>query len=191
MDSMTLIILSACAYVVGAIPVGYVIARWGGIDNIFEYGSGSMGATNVGRSLGWLFFFMVLLGDTCKAYGMMIIAQWYTAEFVPLFCVAGGLMLGNSYSLFTKGRGGKGVATLYGIILSMCSSIIIGMFTALWLWGLIKTKKAGRASLIAVSLLPFICWAYRYNGLFFIPLSIFILFRHKAHVIEFLQQINR
>src|SRR6266436_6975727 len=72
------------SYLIGAIPFGYLIARWRGVD-IFQAGSGNVGATNVGRVLGWRFGILVFVLDFAKGAlptGAASIAggQWLAAS---------------------------------------------------------------------------------------------------------------
>src|SRR2546425_6951270 len=109
------------AYLVGAIPFGYLIARWRGVD-IFQHGSGNIGATNVGRILGKRFGILVFLLDFAKgalptAAGLAL-AQWLEIEPPSIVGVAAGLaaFVGHLFPVYLGFRGGKGVATGAGIV---------------------------------------------------------------------------
>jgi len=110
------------AYLIGSIPFGLFVARWfGGID-IRRVGSGNIGATNVGRALGFRFFVAVFLLDFLK--GMIP-----TQELPRLAARVSGLalpdlpvglaiaaILGHNFPIYLKFRGGKGVATSLGAV---------------------------------------------------------------------------
>ncbi len=183
---VTVILLCIAAYCVGALPIGYFIARACGIGNIYEHGSGTMGATNVARVLGIPYFFLVLFFDVLKAYYMLRIAHNYECGLLSLFCIAASLLIGNSFSIFVGGHGGKGVATLFGILLAYAPAVA-GLFMLLWFLLVVWVQRPGFASVGSLVLLPFICWIVGYNGLFFVPLALFVLFRHRSHLVILLR----
>ena len=105
----------AASYLVGSIPFGYVAGRvQKGID-VRDYGSGATGATNVMRTLGKGAFVAVLLGDTLKGYAPVLVT-WHLFHSHDLQ-VASGLaaVLGHDFPLYIGFRGGRGVATSFGV----------------------------------------------------------------------------
>src|SRR5438094_5459757 len=102
------------SYLVGAVPFGYAVARWRGVD-IFQHGSGNIGATNVGRILGRRFGILVFLLDFAK--GALPTALALAAadalgiEPPSVLGVAAGLaaFLGHLYPVYLGFRGAKGV----------------------------------------------------------------------------------
>ena len=123
------------AYLIGAIPFGYLIARAvRGID-IRTVGSGNIGATNVGRVLGRRFFFIVLALDSMKgllpAIGLPWLVGRLTGQFPVDLPVLVGLaaILGHTFPVYLTFRGGKGVATSLGVVLALdpasCAAAIL------------------------------------------------------------------
>lgn len=123
-------------YLIGSVPWAVIVAKRSGVD-IFSVGSGNPGATNVLRTLGKLSGYLVFFLDFLK--GVLAVC-WFQ---IPLFSFSGdsslalwGLpaaVLGHTYPLFTKFRGGKGVATAMGGLLAlMPACLLIGLFV----WGL-------------------------------------------------------
>jgi acyl-phosphate glycerol 3-phosphate acyltransferase len=113
------------AYLIGAIPFGLLIARAvKGID-IRTVGSGNLGATNVGRVLGRRYFFIVLALDLAKGLLPTIGLPWLVgrlAGVVPVdlpVLVALAAILGHTFPVYLKFRGGKGVATSLGVVLAL------------------------------------------------------------------------
>src|ERR1700730_10712106 len=102
------------AYLVGAIPTGYIIAKLKGISDIRQHGSGNIGATNISRVLGKHYFFLIFFLDAGKAYLFLQLIKPYF-DFSYLCFFAGILLFGNGYSIFLRGTGGKGGATLCGL----------------------------------------------------------------------------
>src|SRR5690348_15473304 len=108
------LLTGTAAYLVGAIPTGYLIAKLKGITDIRQHGSGNIGATNVSRILGKHYFFLIFFLDAGKAY-LFIHALKAHFSFNYLCIFASIVLVGNGYSIFLRGSGGKGVATLFGL----------------------------------------------------------------------------
>ena len=113
------------AYLLGSIPFGLLIARWFGKVDIRTVGSGNIGATNVGRVLGFRFFVVVFLLDFLKGFlptlSLPILARRATGLGLPDLpvLVAVGAILGHNFPAFLKFRGGKGVATSLGSVFAL------------------------------------------------------------------------
>ena len=113
------------AYLLGAIPFGYIITRAAkGID-IRTVGSGNIGATNVGRVLGRRYFFLVLALDLLKGWIPTLGFPWLLRRsfgFVPVdlpVLIGLAAILGHTFPIYLRFRGGKGVATSLGVILAL------------------------------------------------------------------------
>ena len=107
------------AYLVGAIPIGYIVARLAGGIDIRSAGSGTIGATNVLRTLGKLPAVATLLGDIAK--GMAAVAVVRLIDPAPPWPAAAAVLaiVGNCWPVFLRFRGGKGVATGFGAFLAL------------------------------------------------------------------------
>src|SRR3989337_2711884 len=115
------------AYLIGSIPTGYLITRYVRGNDIRRFGSGNIGATNVARFLGLKYFFLVFFIDACKAYTYLV---WCACMGLPqevVFFAAISLLIGNSCSAFLQGSGGKGVATIVGILFVVHPLVFLGM----------------------------------------------------------------
>jgi acyl phosphate:glycerol-3-phosphate acyltransferase len=108
------------AYLIGAIPIGWLVARAFGVGDIRRQGSGNIGATNVLRTLGWLPAILTLLGDVAKGYGAVALAARLAGgDQAPVAAAAVAAVAGNCWSVFLGFRGGKGVATGLGALLRL------------------------------------------------------------------------
>lgn len=108
------------AYLIGAIPVGWLVARAFGVGDIRRHGSGTIGATNVLRTLGRLPAIVTLLGDVAKGCLAVMLAErlaWPAP--IPIALAAVAAVAGNCWSVFLGFRGGKGVATGLGALLPL------------------------------------------------------------------------
>lgn len=109
----------AIGYLVGSIPTGLIVGRVvRGID-IREFGSGKTGATNVMRTVGARWGVVALIGDLGKGALPVLLARAVSDE--PWVMVAAGLAaaVGHDWPVFAGFRGGRGVATSYGVLLPM------------------------------------------------------------------------
>ena len=119
-------VLCAAAYVAGSIPFGMVLARAKGID-LRQIGSGNIGATNVARAMGKTWAIAVLAADAAKGF----VPVWLGRRFgLPSWAIAGAggaAIIGHMFTVFLRGRGGKGVATSLGVALALSPvSALIG-----------------------------------------------------------------
>ena len=117
---MTLLAAVGLAYLVGAIPVGYLVGRAFGIGDIRRHGSGTIGATNVLRTAGKLPAGLTLVGDIVKGAAAVALSRALAAgdERVAAACAVAAIV-GNCWSVFLRFRGGKGVATGLGAFLAL------------------------------------------------------------------------
>ena len=138
MDFLDFIIVAATGYLLGAIPFAVIIARFCGV-NIFKVGSGNPGATNVKRSCGKWAGNICFILDAAKGF---LATFWvFHSEFFGIqlsdpqsLCYVGlvSAIIGHSFSVFIKFRGGKGVATSIGGLLAvMWAAILIALIV--WL----------------------------------------------------------
>jgi glycerol-3-phosphate acyltransferase PlsY len=108
------------AYLVGAVPIGWLVARAFGVTDIRRHGSGNIGATNVLRTLGRLPAIVTLLGDVAKGYVAVAVAARLSAGDPHAVAVAAvAAVVGNCWSVFLGFRGGKGGATGLGALLRL------------------------------------------------------------------------
>jgi glycerol-3-phosphate acyltransferase PlsY len=126
---MTIIFLTIVAYLFGAVPFGLLVARSRGVD-IREKGSGNIGATNVFRVIGkgWGIFTLVL--DALKGF---IPAFFFPmlGNVDPVYGVLFGFaaILGHTFPIYLKFKGGKGVATSAGVLLGVAPVAVgVGLF---------------------------------------------------------------
>jgi len=170
------------AYLIGSIPTGYIIARLKGIKDIRQHGSGNIGATNVSRVLGIQYFFLIFFLDVAKAFLFMhYIKPYFPAEY--LYCFAGIFLLGNTCSFFLRGTGGKGVATLCGVLCAL-NLTAIGFSLAVWCVSMAIVKTVGIASVIAAASLPIYACALQ-DGVFMLfsfVVSAWIIWLHRSNI---------
>ena len=104
--------LIACAYLVGSLPIGWLVCRFGFKINILDHGSGRSGTTNVYRTVGGGAALIAFVGDLLKGFVPALVARFLFSEFplVPML-VAIIATVGHNWSIFLKFKGGRGIAT--------------------------------------------------------------------------------
>jgi glycerol-3-phosphate acyltransferase PlsY len=141
------------AYLIGAIPVGFLVARAAGSTDIRRAGSGTIGATNVLRTLGVGPAVLTLVGDIVKGYLAMSAARAIGPE--PWAASAGAVaaVAGNCWPVFLRFRGGKGVATGLGAFLALVPWAVAPA-AGLWIVVTTLTRYVSLASIVACVSLP-------------------------------------
>ena len=141
------------AYLIGAIPVGFLVARAAGSADIRRAGSGSIGATNVLRTLGVLPAVLTLVGDIVKGYLAVTAARAIGTEAWAAAAGAVAAVTVNCWPVFLAFRGGKGVATGLGAFLALIPWAIAPA-AALWIVVTAISRYVSLASIVACVSLP-------------------------------------
>ncbi len=149
MNFLELAAVVTASYLIGSIPVGYLTVRlMRGID-IRDHGSGMIGATNVLRVLGRGPFIVVMILDAAKGY-VPTIVTWYIFGTHDLQVAAGiAAVLGHDFPIFIRFRGGRGVATSFGVYAALALPLAVGMF-ALGLFILLALRYMSVMSMVIV-----------------------------------------
>ena len=137
-------------YIVGSIPFGLMISFLGYDVDIRQVGSKNIGMTNVQRTIGTKAALLTLLGDVGK--GWMMVTFSPEKDLKSLMWVGIAVLLGHCYSVFLQGKGGKGVATALGVMLSLSFGIAM-ICLCVWLGIKSAFKKSSLASLVAMATL--------------------------------------
>ena len=152
---MNWLLVAVCAYFLGAIPFGYMVGKFLGVD-IRQHGSGNVGFTNVWRTLGIGPAAVVLAGDLGKGWLSAFIGFRLAGEMGALL---GGLLaiIGHTLSCFIHFKGGKGVATGAGVLLYMSPVTFLVCLVVLVMLGLI-TRYMSLGSICAAWLAPLVLY---------------------------------
>ncbi len=185
---ITLLIILFFAYLVGAIPTGYIIARNSGISDIRTQGSGNIGATNVARVLGIKYFFLVFSLDGAKAFLFLKLLAYAGLSDLMMVCAAGALLVGNGFSVFLHFSGGKGVATVVGILAALAPHLLL-LVALPWSVLILLTKTMGVACVGAALSLPFLSLLVHDEPLVFygtLGAAFWIFLRHMPNMRDYL-----
>ncbi len=187
------VLLIIAAYLIGSVPSAVWIGRlFYGVD-VREHGSGNAGFSNMVRVLGWRAGLPVFLLDAIKGYVAVTfirVTQFYipgTAEFVSFqLLLAAAAVLGHIFPIYVGFRGGKGVATLLGILLAIQpvpTLICIGIFFLVFF----TTRYVSLSSMIAgISFPVLIIFVFRTTIssliIFSMIFSILLLLTHQKNI---------
>src|SRR5215213_2240541 len=129
---------AALGYLLGPIPFGLVLTRLAGKGDVRNIGSGNIGATNVLRTGSKWLAALTLLLDCLKATAAVLIAQRFLGPETGAAAGAGA-MIGHLYPVWLRFRGGKGVATLLGLLIALLPMAAL-VYAIVWLL-LLKTIR--------------------------------------------------
>ena len=172
-------------YLLGSIPTGVILTRLFGAGDLRAIGSGSTGATNVLRTGRKGLAAATLVLDLGKGLAAVLVARAMGAELGPLGAVAG--VIGHCYPVWLRFGGGKGVATLMGVVVAL--SWVAGLvFAAVWLGVLAVSRLSSLSGLAAAASVPVTFallpgWDAVAAGLF---LAVLVFWRHRANIARLL-----
>ena len=168
-------------YLVGSIPFGLLLTRFAGLGDVRSIGSGNIGATNVLRTGHKSLALFTLLLDMLK--GTFIVAILGIFEPTTAYTAGLAVVLGHVFPLWLKFKGGKGVATCFGVILAISPLAALVSLLA-WLLTAYFTRYSSLAALVSLSLLPLVSLAF--GGLPLTALSfllaVLIVYTHRGNI---------
>ena len=172
------------SYLLGSIPNGLIFGKLIWHKDLRQFGSKNIGATNAWRVIGAKAGILIFLLDFLKG----ALSVWLAKNFIgdELIMVGAGLLaiLGHTFSIFLKLRGGKGVATGLGVIALMMPEVTAIVF-ATWTIIFLVTRYVSLASIIAAALTPILAFWFDESTAFIIfgvAAAIFIIVRHKDNI---------
>ncbi|MBN2162161.1 MAG: glycerol-3-phosphate 1-O-acyltransferase PlsY [Pontiellaceae bacterium] len=181
---MEIVILSVAAYLFGAVPFGLLVAKSRGVD-IRQHGSGNIGATNVFRVVGkgWGIFTFVLdaLKGFIPAFVFPLIGK-LEGDYSVLF----GLLaiVGHSFPVYLKFKGGKGVATSAGMLLGVAPAAV-GIGFLCWIISMFASRIVSLSSILAALAVGISVWFLDETLVVSIALSmlaLLVIWLHRANI---------
>jgi glycerol-3-phosphate acyltransferase PlsY len=167
-------------YVVGSLPIGYLVAQGAGGVDLRRAGSGNVGATNVYRTTGLPTAIAVMVADMAKGAGAVLLAGTGPAA------VAAGVaaVVGHIYPVWLGFKGGKGVATasgVFGVLSPMPALVAAAAFAAV----VARSRFVSLGSVVATIVLPIVEWftpGLRAVDIGATLVAVLILFRHRGNI---------
>ena len=185
-DALRLAAAALLGYGLGSVPFGLLLTRAAGLGDIRAIGSGNIGATNVLRTGRRGLAAATLLLDGAKGAAAVIVGVMLAG---PPGGALGGLAaaLGHMFPAWLGFRGGKGVATGFGILLA--AAPLAGLASALvWLAVAAATRISSAGALAAAAAAPLLAWAItgRLAALLALAVAALIWLRHRANIARLL-----
>jgi glycerol-3-phosphate acyltransferase PlsY len=176
-----LLAAAVIGYLLGSIPFGLLLTRLAGHGDIQQIGSGSIGATNVLRTGSKGLAALTLLLDLAKGAAAVVIAQrWgHTAALIAAGCV----ILGHMFPVWLGFRGGKGVATAFGVLIPLAWPVAL-VTAVLWMATALLFHYSSLAALVAAvagAVLAAIV-ADKATALLIAGIALLIIARHHANI---------
>ncbi|MBB6452799.1 glycerol-3-phosphate acyltransferase PlsY [Salirhabdus euzebyi] len=179
---MSYLLFGVIAYLLGSIPSALIVGKAGyGID-IREHGSGNLGGTNTFRVLGIKAGLIVTIADILKGTLAAGLPVLFAADVDPLI-IGIFAVLGHTYPLFAKFKGGKAVATSGGVLLAISPLLfVIMLFTFLLILKI--TKYVSLSSMVTGVVAVIITIFMKHTGLIIVTslLALFVIYRHRANI---------
>ena len=174
----------ALGYLLGSIPFGLVLTRIAGKGDVREIGSGNIGATNVLRTGSKPLAALTLILDCLKATAAVLIAQrLWGAEWGA--AAGAGALVGHLYPVWLKFKGGKGVATLLGVLIPLLP-VAAAVYAAVWILLLLTIRISSVAGMAAAASAPLTAAILGDEMLFPVLLgfALLIIWKHRENILR-------
>ncbi len=185
-DELISALAVAISYLIGAIPFGLLFTRlFAGID-VRTVGSGNIGATNVLRASGKKAAIMTLLADALKGFLPVLLVQLLIRSDVTTVLSGAAAVLGHNFPVYLKFKGGKGVATSFGVVLAVAPWIGLACLV-IWLLTALLWRYSSLSALIAFACYPIITFIKsqppeRTYGALALFIFAMIYYRHRENI---------
>ena len=180
MDTELLLALGL-GYLLGSIPFGFLLTKLGGKGDVRDIGSGNIGATNVLRTGSKPLAAATLILDCLKATAAILLARqlWPGTENFA----AAGALVGHLYPVWLKFKGGKGVATLLGILIPLLP-IGAAIYALVWLGLLLAIRISSVSGMLAAVSAPVSAAVLGEQLLFpmFLGFALLVVWKHRENI---------
>ncbi len=215
MENLWLILIAVMAYLLGSLPTAYLIAG----KKVLSQGSGNVGTMNVYRTTNSLGpSVLTLLIDVGKAVLAVFLVSWLAflgyETLIGFLVASSGVILGHNHSIFLKFRGGRGLASLFGVVLAiswptafvclgtlviailMVEALLILMgksergFRKLFSISTLNSQILGRIIGMVLCLIP-LYWLTPQFFLYFLPALAFSFIRHRDRLLVYVKRLKK
>jgi len=177
------ILLVLFGYLLGAVPVGYLVGRAFGVD-VRRVGSGNIGTANVLRAAGKWAAVVTLFGDMLKGFAPVVLARALVGSEWLHAAVALAAVAGHCWPVFLRFKGGKAVATGAGTSIGLAPVVGLGLF-AFW-WAVVLLSRYTSLGAIAVMIVSPFAFALTGQPLPYVLYTVvggaLVLYRHRENV---------
>lgn len=183
---MTPVLALLAAYIVGAVPFGYLLVRWKTGRDVRTIGSGNIGATNVVRTTGRALGIVTLLLDIAKGFfAVWLAARLTNGNLLWMSMAALAVMAGHAFPVFLKFRGGKAVASFIGAFLYL-TPLPLAAVLVVFVVSVAVTRYISVGSVLAAGSFPLAVWIILHPPTPLLAAALlagaFIVWRHKSNI---------
>ena len=171
------------SYLLGSIPMGLLLTKLAGKGDLRKVGSGNIGATNVMRVGGLCMAGLVWLLDMAKAIAAVFIGKYASGDAFGAWCGFAAIV-GHCYPIWLKFHGGKGISSLFGVLLAVSpmSFVVCGLE---WLLVALSSGISSLGATIVFCLIPVLGFAISVNvGFAFLAIGLLCMWRHRGNIIR-------
>ncbi len=151
-------LLAIAAYLLGSIPIAFLVAKWTRGVDLRKHGSGNVGSSNVLAVTSKRWALPVALFDTGKGLLAVLVARWAGLDILPQFAVGIAAIAGHNWPIFLGFRGGRGILTTLGVILAF--SPLLGLVVAVIAFSLAPIKNLSLGVFIGLLALPILAYFF-------------------------------
>jgi glycerol-3-phosphate acyltransferase PlsY len=171
----------ALGYLLGSIPFGLLLTRAAGKGDVRKIGSGNIGATNVLRTGSRKLAGLTLVLDCLKAIVAIVLARLLFGPETQAFAAAGAFV-GHLYPVWLRFRGGKGVATLLGILIALLWPAAL-VYAAVWILLLLTLRISSLAGMAAAVSAPITAFALQSSYFsMLLGFALLVLWKHRENI---------
>lgn len=179
------------AYLLGSVSAAIIVCRLMGLPDPRTDGSGNPGTTNVLRIGGKPAALLTLAGDMLKGVIPVLMAREYGMSDVLLSAVGVAAFLGHLYPVFFRFEGGKGVATAFGVMLTLHWGLGVAV-VLLWVSAFALTRISSVGAITAFVAAPFLAgWLMPEAVVGIAVMSVMLLARHKTNILALVKGTER
>jgi glycerol-3-phosphate acyltransferase PlsY len=180
------------AYLIGSIPFGYLAAKVAKGVDIRDYGSGGTGTTNVLRTAGKRAAAITVLGDFLKGVLVVVVAKYGGLSEIAVVLAGMAVVAGHNWPIFLRFKGGRGVATGFGVSLGLTWPVSVSLFV-IWLLIIMLTRYVSLASIFVSAAYPVVIIFIHYYapGVYDWPVVVFafagggiVFFMHRKNLMR-------
>ena len=180
---MNIVLWIIAAYLIGGIPFGYLIGKMRGVD-VRTVGSKNIGATNVYRTVGKKWGFLAFFCDFLKGFLPTLLAMHQPLPVWGPTAVGFACVLGHTLTPYMKFKGGKGVATAFGMMMALIT-VPVSIAFAVFVVTVWRSHYISLGSILAAAVVATLVWFYPAIlplRVLVTLLGVFIVWKHKSNI---------
>ena len=181
---LNIFLFAGLAYLIGSISTAIITCKIMGLEDPRTIGSNNPGATNVLRHGGKKAAIITLLGDMLKGLIPVLVIIQFQTDTLTIALVGLFALLGHIFPVYYGFKGGKGVATFYGVILGI--NWLVGLISiAIWLTVAALIKISSLSAMVSIFFTPFILWHFSQSVELtgtVVLMCMLILWRHQSNI---------